>query len=71
MSTSHRVIRLAAGLLALAAAAPASAQIAASPGAPITGLCVYSESSLLGQSQVGTSANQQLLQMLAAVPIRT
>jgi len=45
------------------AVSPAQAQIIAAPGAPLTGVCVYSENVVLGQSQAGASANQQLSQL--------
>lgn len=60
--------RLGAGLLtALLVSGPVSAQIAQAPGAPLTGVCVYSESSLLGQSAAGVAANRQLAQIQQSV----
>jgi len=53
--------------LILAAGAPAAAQVVAAPGAPLAGVCVYSENVLLGQSQAGVSANRQLTQIQASV----
>ncbi len=43
------------------------AQVVQAPGAPIAGLCVYSESLLLGRSKAGISANQQLAQIQSSV----
>jgi outer membrane protein len=42
---------------------PAVAQVTPAPGAPLAGLCVYSENVILGQSQAGAGANQQLTQL--------
>ena len=52
------------GAAALAAlASGATAQVVAAPGAPLAGVCVYSEEMVLGQSQAGVAANQQLAKM--------
>jgi outer membrane protein len=57
----------AAVLAALLVSGSASAQIVQAPGAPLAGLCVYSESSLLGQSAAGVAANRQLAQIQQSV----
>jgi Skp family chaperone for outer membrane proteins len=52
---------LAGAIGAVCATGPAAAQqIAVAPGAPIKGLCVYSQQEVLGQSQAGAAANQKL-----------
>jgi Skp family chaperone for outer membrane proteins len=52
------------GVTAVAALAfGANAQVVAAPGAPLSGVCVYSEEMVLSQSQAGVSANQQLAKM--------
>ena len=45
----------------------ASAQITPAPGAPLAGVCVYSEEMLLTQSAAGVSANQQLATLQRSV----
>ncbi len=42
------------------ATGPAAAQIAQAPGAPVAGICIYSENALLGRSEAGVAANRQL-----------
>jgi outer membrane protein len=54
-------------VLLLATAVPAVAQVTPASGAPLAGLCVYSENVILGQSQVGASANQQLSQLQTSI----
>jgi outer membrane protein len=54
-------------VLLLATAVPAVAQVTQASGAPLAGLCVYSENVILGQSQVGASANQQLSQLQTSI----
>ena len=44
-------------------ASGANAQVVAAPGAPLAGVCVYSEEMTLSQSQAGIAANQQLARM--------
>jgi outer membrane protein len=68
----HAVSGLALSALILAApflllGGPAVAQVAPALGAPLAGLCVYSENVILGQSQAGVSANQQLRQLQTSV----
>jgi outer membrane protein len=53
--------------LGLLGGGPVAAQVAQAPGAPIAGLCVYSENVILGQSQAGASANQQLVQLQTSI----
>jgi outer membrane protein len=68
MKTSHLTALPALALSAiLAAAVPAAAQVTPAPGAPLAGVCVYSENVILGQSQAGASANQQLTQLQTSV----
>ena len=55
----------AAALAVLASAA--NAQVVAAPGAPLAGVCVYSEEMTLTQSQAGAAANQQLAKMQQSV----
>lgn len=55
-----------AGVLA-ALASGASAQVVAAPGAPVAGVCVYSEEMVLAQSQAGASATQQLAKMQQSI----
>jgi outer membrane protein len=43
------------------------AQVTPAPGAPLAGLCVYSENVILGQSQAGAGANQQLTQLQTSI----
>ena len=50
-----------------ALASGAAAQVVAAPGAPLAGVCVYSEELVLSQSQAGVSANQQLAKMQQTV----
>jgi Skp family chaperone for outer membrane proteins len=45
----------------------ANAQVVAAPGAPLAGVCVYSEEIILTQSQAGIAANQQLGRMQQSV----
>jgi outer membrane protein len=52
------------GAVAVAAlASGATAQVVAAPGAPVAGVCVYSEELTLSKSQAGVAANQQLAKM--------
>jgi outer membrane protein len=67
MSRLKAVHGAAVSALVIAAGAPAAAQVVAAPGAPLAGVCVYSENVLLGQSQAGVSANRQLTQIQASV----
>ncbi len=68
MKHVHRISLSGAALLAtLLVSGPALAQIVQAPGAPILGVCVYSESSLLGQSAAGIAANRQLAQIQQSV----
>jgi outer membrane protein len=54
--------------VALTAVIPAAtAQVVAAPGAPIAGVCVYSNEMTLAQSQAGISANQQLAKIQQTV----
>jgi outer membrane protein len=53
--------------LVLSIGAPALAQVTPAPGAPLAGLCVYSENVILGQSQAGAGANQQLTQLQTSI----
>lgn len=53
--------------LALGVGSLASAQVVQASGAPIVGVCVYSENAMLGQSQAGLAANQQLAQLQQSV----
>jgi len=46
---------------------PALAQVTPAPGAPLAGVCVYSENVILGQSQAGAGANQQLTQLQTSI----
>jgi Skp family chaperone for outer membrane proteins len=55
----------AASLLALASGA--IAQIVQAPGAPLSGVCVYSEEIVLSQSQAGLAANQQLAKLQESI----
>lgn len=55
----------AATLLALASGA--DAQVVAAPGAPLAGVCVYSEEMTLSQSRAAISANQQLAKMQQSI----
>jgi len=56
------------GLGWLAALAPgADAQVVAAPGAPLAGVCVYSEEMILSQSLAGIAANQQLARLQEGV----
>ena len=56
------------GAAALLLLAPgASAQVVAAPGAPLAGVCVYSQEVTLSQSQAGISANQQLSKMQQSI----
>ena len=56
------------GAAALAAlASGAAAQIVAAPGAPVAGVCVYSEEIVLAQSKAGVAANEQLAKMQQSV----
>jgi Skp family chaperone for outer membrane proteins len=48
-------------------ASGADAQVVAAPGAPLAGVCVYSEEMILTQSQAGVAANQQLGRMQQSV----
>jgi outer membrane protein len=48
-------------------ASGAAAQVVAAPGAPVAGVCVYSEELVLSQSQAGVSANQQLAKLQQSV----
>ena len=61
------LIRSTAIAAILVGAGDASAQIVQAPGAPINGICVYSESALLGQSAAGVAANRQLAQLQQSV----
>jgi Skp family chaperone for outer membrane proteins len=63
--TPALVLGGAATLLALASGA--SAQVVPAPGAPLSGVCVYSEEMILGQSQAAVAANQQLAKMQQAI----
>ena len=69
MNLSHWKTLSGAALTAsiVASGAPAFAQIVQAPGAPLGGVCVYSENGLLGQSQAGLAANQQLAQLQKSV----
>ncbi len=69
MTRFHLTTSMAATLsvLLLATAVPAVAQVTQASGAPLAGLCVYSENVILGQSQVGASANQQLSQLQTSI----
>jgi len=62
-----KTVLLSALGLTLAAALPARAQVTPAPGAPLAGVCVYSENVILGQSQAGAGANQQLTQLQTSV----
>jgi outer membrane protein len=56
------------GATAFAAlASGAHAQVVAAPGAPLAGVCVYSEELVLSQSQAAVSANQQLVKIQQGV----
>lgn len=59
------ILGSAAGLAALASGA--NAQVVAAPGAPLPGVCVYSEELVLSQSQAAISANQQLAKMQQSI----
>jgi Skp family chaperone for outer membrane proteins len=48
-------------------ASVAVAQIVAAPGAPLAGVCVYSQEMVLSQSQAGIAANQQLARLQQGV----
>jgi outer membrane protein len=55
-----------AALLATLASG-ANAQVVAAPGAPLAGVCVYSEELTLSQTQAAIAANQQLAKMQQTV----
>ncbi|HLZ84019.1 MAG TPA: OmpH family outer membrane protein [Caulobacteraceae bacterium] len=63
--TPAMVLGGAAMLAALASGA--AAQVVAAPGAPLAGVCVYSEELVLSQSQAGVAANQQLARFQQSV----
>jgi Skp family chaperone for outer membrane proteins len=48
-------------------ASGANAQVVAAPGAPLPGVCVYSEELTLSQTQAAIAANQQLAKMQQTV----
>jgi Skp family chaperone for outer membrane proteins len=54
-------------LLAIASGAAAQSQVIAAPGAPLSGVCVYSEEVTLSQSQAGIAANQQLAKLQQSI----
>jgi outer membrane protein len=60
IATPALALGSAAWLSAIASGAAAQSQVVAAPGAPVAGVCVYSEELTLSQSQAGISANQQL-----------
>jgi outer membrane protein len=63
--TPFAVLGGAAWLSVLASAA--SAQVVTAPGAPLAGVCVYSEEMTLSQSQAGIAANQQLAKLQQSI----
>ncbi len=60
-------ILLASAFASTALASGAAAQVVAAPGAPVAGVCVYSEEVVLSQSQAGMAANQQLAKLQQSV----
>jgi len=48
-------------------AEPASAQVAPAAGAPIHGVCIYSQNEMVGQSQAGRIGAQKLLALQNAI----
>jgi Skp family chaperone for outer membrane proteins len=67
MIKTSRAAALSVALAALGAPVAGTAQIAPAQGAPISGLCVYSNDVMLGRSQAGVSADQQLAQLQSNV----
>jgi outer membrane protein len=65
--TPALVLGSAAWLSALASNAVAQSQVVAAPGAPLAGVCVYSEEMTLSQSQAGIAANQQLAKLQQSI----
>ena len=63
--SSTAALCLAAILTALVSSA--AAQVTPAPGAPLAGVCVYSEEMTLSQTQSGLSANQQLARLQQSV----
>jgi outer membrane protein len=61
-------LAIAGGLVWLSASpSVVNAQVVAAPGAPLAGVCVYSEEMVLSQSQAGIAANQQLAKLQQGV----